>query len=168
MGEVIKRCSLSPSCSVYGCPLAKKRKTQERLPQGPPTKKKPFLARMDNSSMDECYESDGTEEMEEEEDEDEEEEEEEEEYSEDNEEHGEPEEGEEERGEGDEVEQEEGMEEEEAEEGDEEEEGDDEEEYEEDYEEQSQYQGKGRCHCASTKRLYLGVLSYFSMYIPAF
>uniref|UniRef100_A0A8C9VR45 Myelin transcription factor 1 like n=1 Tax=Scleropages formosus TaxID=113540 RepID=A0A8C9VR45_SCLFO len=102
-------------CSVYGCPLAKKRKTLEKQSQGPPSKKGPFLARLDNSSMDECYESDGTEEMDEKEEEEEEEEEdmeeeedeeeveeeeeeveevEEEEYSEDNEEHGEPEEGE--------------------------------------------------------------------------
>uniref|UniRef100_A0A8C9TWZ4 Myelin transcription factor 1 like n=1 Tax=Scleropages formosus TaxID=113540 RepID=A0A8C9TWZ4_SCLFO len=149
-------------CSVYGCPLAKKRKTLEKQSQGPPSKKGPFLARLDNSSMDECYESDGTEEMDEKEEEEEEEEEdmeeeedeeeveeeeeeveevEEEEYSEDNEEHGEPEEGEVEQGEGEELlEQEEGVEEEEGdeeEEVDEEEEGEEDEE-EEDYEEQGQ------------------------------
>ncbi|XP_018588510.2 myelin transcription factor 1-like protein isoform X3 [Scleropages formosus] len=150
--------------SVYGCPLAKKRKTLEKQSQGPPSKKGPFLARLDNSSMDECYESDGTEEMDEKEEEEEEEEEdmeeeedeeeveeeeeeveevEEEEYSEDNEEHGEPEEGEVEQGEGEELlEQEEGVEEEEGdeeEEVDEEEEGEEDEE-EEDYEEQGQEQ----------------------------
>ncbi|KPP63718.1 hypothetical protein Z043_117999, partial [Scleropages formosus] len=150
---------------VYGCPLAKKRKTLEKQSQGPPSKKGPFLARLDNSSMDECYESDGTEEMDEKEEEEEEEEEEdmeeeedeeeveeeeeeveeveEEEYSEDNEEHGEPEEGEVEQGEGEELlEQEEGVEEDEGdeeEEVDEEEEGEEDEE-EEDYEEQGQEQ----------------------------
>ncbi|KAJ8371624.1 hypothetical protein AAFF_G00306600 [Aldrovandia affinis] len=48
--------------SVYGCPLAKKRKTQDKQPQEPAPKRRPFLTRLDNSSMDECYETDGTEE----------------------------------------------------------------------------------------------------------
>ncbi|XP_029452879.1 myelin transcription factor 1-like protein [Rhinatrema bivittatum] len=64
--------------SVYGCPLAKKRKTQDRQPQEPTPKRKPFVAKADNSSIDECYETDGTEEMDEKE--------EDEEYSDDNEE----------------------------------------------------------------------------------
>ncbi|MEE6476703.1 hypothetical protein FKM82_011186 [Ascaphus truei] len=63
--------------SVYGCPLAKKRKTQDNKPQEPAPKRTPFSAKTDNSSVDECYETDGTEEMDEKE---------EEEYSEDNEE----------------------------------------------------------------------------------
>ena len=50
---------------MYGCPLAKKRKTQDRQPQEPAPKRKAFLAHLDNSSMEECYETDGTEEMEE-------------------------------------------------------------------------------------------------------
>ncbi|XP_066571191.1 myelin transcription factor 1-like protein isoform X3 [Amia ocellicauda] len=134
--------------SVYGCPLAKKRKTQDKQPQEPAPKRKPFLARMDNSSVDECYETDGTEEMdekeedEEDEEDDEEEEEEEEEYSEDNEEPCEEEEGEAERGEGEEGEQEEeeGVEEEEddGEEGEEEEEEEEEDEDEEDEEEEEE------------------------------
>ncbi|KAG5846808.1 hypothetical protein ANANG_G00118900 [Anguilla anguilla] len=141
--------------SVYGCPLAKKRKTQDKQPQEPAPKRRTFLTRLDNSSMDECYETDGTEEVDEKEQEDAEEEEEEEgeeeeeveeddeeEYSEDNEEQGEDEdEGELERGRGretaeDVVEDEE----EDGEEGDEEEEEeeeDDEEDEEEDREEHS-------------------------------
>uniref|UniRef100_A0A3B3RHS9 Myelin transcription factor 1 domain-containing protein n=1 Tax=Paramormyrops kingsleyae TaxID=1676925 RepID=A0A3B3RHS9_9TELE len=84
--------------SVYGCPLAKKRKTQDRQPQEPSPKRRPTLMHADNSSLDECYETDGMEEVEEkeldeddeEEDEEEEEEEmEEEEFSEDNDDQGE-------------------------------------------------------------------------------
>ncbi|KAG9347350.1 hypothetical protein JZ751_004917, partial [Albula glossodonta] len=63
---------------VYGCPLAKKRKTQDKQPQEPAPKRRPFLTRLDNSSMDECYETDGTEEVDEKEQEEVEEEEEEE------------------------------------------------------------------------------------------
>ncbi|XP_058406679.1 myelin transcription factor 1-like protein isoform X4 [Diceros bicornis minor] len=48
--------------SVYGCPLAKKRKTQDKQPQEPAPKRKPFAVKADSSSVDECYESDGTEE----------------------------------------------------------------------------------------------------------
>uniref|UniRef100_A0A5F9CIK3 Myelin transcription factor 1 like n=1 Tax=Oryctolagus cuniculus TaxID=9986 RepID=A0A5F9CIK3_RABIT len=68
--------------SVYGCPLAKKRKTQDKQPQEPAPKRKPFAVKADSSSVDECYESDATEDM------DEKEEDEEEEYSEDNDEQG--------------------------------------------------------------------------------
>ncbi|XP_063771559.1 myelin transcription factor 1-like protein isoform X6 [Pseudophryne corroboree] len=63
--------------SVYGCPLAKKRKTQDNKPLEPSPKRKPYSCKTDNSSVDECYETDGTEEMDEKE--------EEEEYSDDNE-----------------------------------------------------------------------------------
>ncbi|XP_058881801.1 myelin transcription factor 1-like protein isoform X3 [Acipenser ruthenus] len=119
--------------SVYGCPLAKKRKTQDKQPQEPVPKRKPFLERMDNSSVDECYETDG---MEEEDEEDEEEEE----YSEDNEEQREEVEREEEE------EEEEGVEEEEGEdrgeeEDEEEEEEDDDEEDDDDDEDQCNEQG---------------------------
>lgn len=51
--------------SVYGCPLAKKRKTQDKQPQEPAPKRKPFAAKADSSSVDECYESDRTEDMDE-------------------------------------------------------------------------------------------------------
>ncbi|XP_078255332.1 myelin transcription factor 1-like protein isoform X9 [Rhinoraja longicauda] len=51
--------------SVYGCPLAKKRKIQDKQPSEPIPKKKTFLLRADNSSVDECYETDGTEELDE-------------------------------------------------------------------------------------------------------
>ncbi|XP_061111063.1 myelin transcription factor 1-like protein isoform X2 [Conger conger] len=137
--------------SVYGCPLAKKRKYLDKQPQEPVAKRKPLLTRSENSSMDECYETDGTEEMDEKEEEEEEEEEEDEEYSEDNEEQVELEdEAGVERVDGQEAEpEEEGVEEEEEEEEeeegdvDEEEEEEEEEEYDEDeeeddYEEQNQ------------------------------
>ncbi|XP_075717264.1 myelin transcription factor 1-like protein isoform X3 [Rhinoderma darwinii] len=55
--------------SVYGCPLAKKRKTQENKPLEPSPKRKPYSSKTDNSSVDECYETDGTEEMDEKEEE---------------------------------------------------------------------------------------------------
>lgn len=51
--------------SVYGCPLAKKRKTQDKQPQEPAPKRKPFAAKADSSSVDECYDSDRTEDMDE-------------------------------------------------------------------------------------------------------
>nr|XP_012419409.1 PREDICTED: myelin transcription factor 1-like protein isoform X1 [Odobenus rosmarus divergens] len=47
--------------SVYGCPLAKKRKTQDKQPQEPAAKRKPFAVKADSSSVDECYESEGSE-----------------------------------------------------------------------------------------------------------
>uniref|UniRef100_A0A8C7CX93 Myelin transcription factor 1 like n=1 Tax=Oncorhynchus kisutch TaxID=8019 RepID=A0A8C7CX93_ONCKI len=132
--------------SVYGCPLAKKRKTPILEPLEPASKGTPLITQMDNSTMEESYETDGTEEMDDREEEveegvedggDEEEEEveaeEEERYSDDNEEQMELEEGDVERGEGEgeevDVEQEEEEEEEEGVE--EEEEEEDEEEYEE-------------------------------------
>ncbi|KAJ8356164.1 hypothetical protein SKAU_G00189580, partial [Synaphobranchus kaupii] len=144
--------------SVYGCPLAKKRKTQDKQPQEPAPKRRPFLTRLDNSSMDECYETDGTEEVdekepeevEEEEEEDGEEEEEveeddEEEYSEDNEEQGEEEdEGEVERRVRETVEDVVEDEEEDGEEGDEEEEEEEEEEDEEDDEDDREERGRRR------------------------
>uniref|UniRef100_A0A8C4KDL6 Myelin transcription factor 1 like n=1 Tax=Dromaius novaehollandiae TaxID=8790 RepID=A0A8C4KDL6_DRONO len=101
--------------SVYGCPLAKKRKTQDKQPQEPAPKRKPFVVKADNSSVDECYETDGTEEMDEKEEEEEEDDEEEEEYSDDNEEQGDEEEEDEEidREEEEEIEEEEEDEEEE-------------------------------------------------------
>ncbi|XP_012908326.2 myelin transcription factor 1-like protein isoform X4 [Mustela putorius furo] len=52
--------------SVYGCPLAKKRKTQDKQPQEPAPKRKPFAVKADSSSVDECYESEGSEDEEEE------------------------------------------------------------------------------------------------------
>lgn len=60
---------------MYGCPLAKKRKTQDKQPQEPAPKRKPFAVKADSSSVDECYDSDGSEDADEkEEDEDEEDE----------------------------------------------------------------------------------------------
>uniref|UniRef100_A0A8C7D0L2 Myelin transcription factor 1 like n=1 Tax=Oncorhynchus kisutch TaxID=8019 RepID=A0A8C7D0L2_ONCKI len=129
--------------SVYGCPLAKKRKTPILEPLEPASKGTPLITQMDNSTMEESYETDGTEEMDDREEEveegvedggDEEEEEveaeEEERYSDDNEEQMELEEGDVERGEGEgeevdveqeeEEEEEEGVEEEEEEEDEEE------------------------------------------------
>uniref|UniRef100_A0A8C3W552 Myelin transcription factor 1 like n=1 Tax=Catagonus wagneri TaxID=51154 RepID=A0A8C3W552_9CETA len=47
--------------SVYGCPLAKKRKTQDKQPQEPAPKRKPFAVKADSSSAEDCYDSDGTE-----------------------------------------------------------------------------------------------------------
>ncbi|XP_064411463.1 myelin transcription factor 1-like protein [Latimeria chalumnae] len=117
--------------SVYGCPLAKKRKIQDKQPQEPVPKRKPFVVRTDNSSVDECYETDGSEEMDEKE--------EEEEYSDENEELGEDEEEEEiEREEEEEADEEE--EEEEEDEVDEEEEEDEDEDDEEEDEEQENLQ----------------------------
>ncbi|XP_061098116.1 myelin transcription factor 1-like, a isoform X4 [Conger conger] len=139
--------------SVYGCPLAKKRKTQDKQPQEPAPKRRSFLTRLDNSSMDECYETDGTEEVDEKEQEDVEEEEEEEgeeeeeveeddeeEYSEDNEEQGEEEyEGEVQRGQRETAEDViEDEEEEDGEEGDEEEEEEEEEDEDDDDEDREE------------------------------
>uniref|UniRef100_A0A8D2NFH8 Myelin transcription factor 1 like n=1 Tax=Zonotrichia albicollis TaxID=44394 RepID=A0A8D2NFH8_ZONAL len=128
--------------SVYGCPLAKKRKTQDKQPQEPAPKRKPFVVKADNSSVDECYETDGTEEMDEKEEEEEEEDEEEEEYSDDNEEQGDEEEDDEEidREEEEEIEEEEEEDEEEGEDVEDEEE----EEYSDDNEEQEDHQMN--CH----------------------
>ncbi|XP_039111945.1 myelin transcription factor 1-like protein [Hyaena hyaena] len=59
--------------SVYGCPLAKKRKTQDKQPQEPAPKRKAFAAKADSSSVDECYESEGSEDAEDKEEDEEEE-----------------------------------------------------------------------------------------------
>uniref|UniRef100_A0A8C2FAE5 Myelin transcription factor 1-like, a n=1 Tax=Cyprinus carpio TaxID=7962 RepID=A0A8C2FAE5_CYPCA len=125
--------------SVYGCPLAKKRKTQEKPPQEPASKRRPFLTMADGEpTMYESYEGG-----------EEEEEDEEEECSDDNEEQGEEEEDEEEEGEEDgevereEVEQmEEEVEEDEEvveEDGDDEEQEDEEDEDDEDEHEEEEY-----------------------------
>lgn len=52
--------------SVYGCPLAKKRKTQDKQPQEPAPKRKPLAVKADSSSAEECYDSDGSEDLDEE------------------------------------------------------------------------------------------------------
>ncbi|XP_056620614.1 myelin transcription factor 1-like, a isoform X3 [Triplophysa dalaica] len=137
--------------SVYGCPLAKKRKTQEKPPQEPASKRRPFLTMADGElSMYESYapdtmeegderEQEEIEEVEEEEGE-EEGDDEEEECSDDNEEPGDEEEDEEEEGE---VEREEVEQmEEEVEEDEEvvEEDGDDEEQDEEEEQEEEEYE----------------------------
>ncbi|KAF7201032.1 tumor suppressing subtransferable candidate 1, partial [Nothobranchius furzeri] len=49
--------------SVYGCPLAKKRKSLDRQTLETSPKRSTYLDDMDNSTMEECYETDGTEEM---------------------------------------------------------------------------------------------------------
>ncbi|XP_073424243.1 myelin transcription factor 1-like protein isoform X7 [Dendrobates tinctorius] len=108
--------------SVYGCPLAKKRKTQENKPLEPSPKRKPYSSKTDNSSVDECYETDGTEEMDEKE--------EEEEYSDDNEDQEDEDDEELDRDDDDEIEEDE-----EEEEGEEIEE-DDEEEYDDEYDDE--------------------------------
>uniref|UniRef100_A0A671VWM1 Myelin transcription factor 1 like n=1 Tax=Sparus aurata TaxID=8175 RepID=A0A671VWM1_SPAAU len=54
---------LSPLCSVYGCPLAKKRKSLDRQTLETSPKRSAYLGDMNNSTMDDCYETDGTEEM---------------------------------------------------------------------------------------------------------
>ncbi|KAM6149786.1 myelin transcription factor 1-like protein isoform 8-T8 [Erethizon dorsatum] len=122
--------------SVYGCPLAKKRKTQDKQPQEPAPKRKPFAVKADSSSVDECYESDGTEDM------DEKEEDEEEEFSEDNEEQGD------EDDEDEEVDREEEEEIEEEEEDDDDEDGEDveEEEEEEDEDEEEEEEEENEDH----------------------
>ncbi|KAI4898463.1 hypothetical protein NFI96_011940 [Prochilodus magdalenae] len=152
---------------VYGCPLAKKRKTHDRQPLEPAAKRKAFLTHTEPQPMEDCYEAEAAEEEmdekeeeeeeeeageEEEEEEDEEEEEEgegeeeaEEEYT-DNEEQVEQEEGQVENGEEEEAEQEEEevVEEEDGDEGEEEDEEEDEEgEEEEDEDEQHHIQDQG-------------------------
>ncbi|XP_068136465.1 myelin transcription factor 1-like protein isoform X6 [Hyperolius riggenbachi] len=118
--------------SVYGCPLAKKRKTQDNKPLEPSPKRKPYSSKTDNSSVDECYETDGTEEMDEKE--------EEEEYSDENEDQEEEEDEEIDRDDEDEIEEDE---EEDEEEGDDIEDDDDEEDDEDDDDEDNHPMG---CH----------------------
>ncbi|XP_073530328.1 myelin transcription factor 1-like protein isoform X8 [Phyllobates terribilis] len=118
--------------SVYGCPLAKKRKTQENKPLEPSPKRKPYSSKTDNSSVDECYETDGTEEMDEKE--------EEEEYSDDNEDQEDEEDEELDRDDDDEIEEDE---EEEEEEGEEIEEDDDE--YDDEYDDERDHHSMD-CH----------------------
>uniref|UniRef100_A0A096MC21 Myelin transcription factor 1 like n=1 Tax=Poecilia formosa TaxID=48698 RepID=A0A096MC21_POEFO len=56
--------------SVYGCPVAKKRKGLDRQTLETSPKRSTYLDDMDNSTMEECYETDGTEEMDDREEED--------------------------------------------------------------------------------------------------
>uniref|UniRef100_A0A8C6GAI7 Myelin transcription factor 1-like n=1 Tax=Mus spicilegus TaxID=10103 RepID=A0A8C6GAI7_MUSSI len=122
--------------SVYGCPLAKKRKTQDKQPQEPAPKRKPFAVKADSSSVDECYESDGTEDMDDKEEDDDEE------FSEDNDEQGDDDDEDEvDREDEEEIEEEDDEDEDDDEDGDdveEEEEDDDEEEEEEEEEEENE------------------------------
>uniref|UniRef100_A0A8C9CXX8 Myelin transcription factor 1 like n=1 Tax=Panthera leo TaxID=9689 RepID=A0A8C9CXX8_PANLE len=127
--------------SVYGCPLAKKRKTQDKQPQEPAPKRKPFAVKADSSSVDECYESEGSEDVDDKE-------EDEEEYSEDEDERREEDEEDEE---GDREEEEEELEEEEDDDDEdgedvEDEEEDDEEEEEDDEEEDENEDHQMNCH----------------------
>uniref|UniRef100_A0A3P9N692 Myelin transcription factor 1 like n=1 Tax=Poecilia reticulata TaxID=8081 RepID=A0A3P9N692_POERE len=55
---------------VYGCPVAKKRKGLDRQTLETSPKRSTYLDDMDNSTMEECYETDGTEEMDDREEED--------------------------------------------------------------------------------------------------
>ncbi|XP_039459554.1 myelin transcription factor 1-like protein [Oreochromis aureus] len=55
--------ALTELFSVYGCPLAKKRKSIDRQTLETSPKRSTYLDDMDNSTMEECYETDGTEEM---------------------------------------------------------------------------------------------------------
>uniref|UniRef100_A0A3P8U9S4 Myelin transcription factor 1 like n=1 Tax=Cynoglossus semilaevis TaxID=244447 RepID=A0A3P8U9S4_CYNSE len=48
---------------VYGCPLAKRRTSLDRQSLEPSPKRSTYLDDMDNSTMEECYDTDGTEEM---------------------------------------------------------------------------------------------------------
>ncbi|XP_076849243.1 myelin transcription factor 1-like, a, partial [Brachyhypopomus gauderio] len=166
--------------SVYGCPLVKKRKIQEKPPQEPAIKRRPFLPMPDgHPTMYEKYNADAIDEGEEREQEELEEEveeegeegdDEEEECSEDNEDPGEEEEeeedeeeeGETEREEGEEIEQmEEEIEEDEEvveqdgddeqEEEDEQDEDEDEHEEDEEYEEQTHQQEKNYSSCGQSK-----------------
>lgn len=122
--------------SVYGCPLAKKRKTQDKQPQEPAPKRKPFAVKADSSSVDECYESDGTEDMDDKEEDDDEE------FSEDNDEQGDDDDEDEvDREDEEEIEEEDDEDDDDDEDGDdveEEEEDDDEEEEEEEEEEENE------------------------------
>ncbi|EDM03231.1 myelin transcription factor 1-like [Rattus norvegicus] len=122
--------------SVYGCPLAKKRKTQDKQPQEPAPKRKPFAVKADSSSVDECYESDGTEDMDDKEEDDDEE------FSEDNDEQGDDDDEDEvDREDEEEIEEEDDEDDEDDDDGDdveEEEDDDDEEEEEEEEEEENE------------------------------
>nr|AAC53457.1 myelin transcription factor 1-like [Mus musculus] len=124
--------------SVYGCPLAKKRKTQDKQPQEPAPKRKPFAVKADSSSVDECYESDGTEDVDDKEEDDDEE------FSEDNDEQGDDDDEDEvDREDEEEIEEEDDEDDDDDEDGDdveEEEEDDDEEEEEEEEEEENDHQ----------------------------
>ncbi|XP_040352838.1 myelin transcription factor 1-like protein [Herpailurus yagouaroundi] len=126
--------------SVYGCPLAKKRKTQDKQPQEPAPKRKPFTVKADSSSVDECYESEGSEDVDDKE-------EDEEEYSEDEDERREEDEEDEEgdREEEEELEEEEDDDDEDGEDVEDEEE-DDEEEEEDDEEEDENEDHQMNCH----------------------
>ncbi|XP_034856169.1 myelin transcription factor 1-like protein isoform X2 [Mirounga leonina] len=126
--------------SVYGCPLAKKRKTQDKQPQEPAPKRKPFAVKADSSSVDECYESEGSEDV------DEKEEDEEEEFSEDEDEHREEDEEDEEgdREEEEELEEEEDDDDEDGEDVEDEEEDEEEEDDDDDDEEDNDHQMS--CH----------------------
>nr|XP_045739967.1 myelin transcription factor 1-like protein isoform X2 [Mirounga angustirostris] len=126
--------------SVYGCPLAKKRKTQDKQPQEPAPKRKPFAMKADSSSVDECYESEGSEDV------DEKEEDEEEEFSEDEDEHREEDEEDEEgdREEEEELEEEEEDDDEDGEDVEDEEEDEEEEDDDDDDEEDNDHQMS--CH----------------------
>ncbi|XP_061751637.1 myelin transcription factor 1-like protein isoform X1 [Nerophis ophidion] len=55
--------ALTELFSVYGCPVAKKRKSLDRQTLETSPKRSTYLNDMDNSTMEECYETDGTEEM---------------------------------------------------------------------------------------------------------
>ncbi|XP_037550903.1 myelin transcription factor 1-like protein isoform X1 [Nematolebias whitei] len=55
--------ALTELFSVYGCPAAKKRKSLDRQTLETSPKRSTYLDDMDNSTMEECYETDGTEEM---------------------------------------------------------------------------------------------------------
>ncbi|XP_075057614.1 myelin transcription factor 1-like protein isoform X7 [Mixophyes fleayi] len=124
--------------SVYGCPLAKKRKTQDNKPLEPSPKRKPYSSKADNSSVDECYETDGTEEMDEKE--------EEEDYSDDNEDQDDEEDEEIDRDDEDEIEEdEEGEEIEEDDEEDDDEEDEDEEDDEEDQDPSRNEKKESKC-----------------------
>ncbi|XP_053444599.1 myelin transcription factor 1-like protein isoform X3 [Nycticebus coucang] len=132
--------------SVYGCPLAKKRKTQDKQPQEPAAKRKPFAVKADSASVDDCYDSEGTEDMDEKDEEDEEDEDEEED-SEDNEEAADDEEEEVDREDEEEVEEEEDEDDEEEEDGEDvEDEDEDEDEEDEDEEEEENEDHQMNCH----------------------
>ncbi|XP_029316413.1 myelin transcription factor 1-like protein isoform X4 [Cottoperca gobio] len=64
--------ALTELFSVYGSPQAKKRKSLDRQTLETSPKRSTYLDDMDNSTMEECYETDGTEEMEDREEEEEE------------------------------------------------------------------------------------------------
>ncbi|KFO31221.1 Myelin transcription factor 1-like protein [Fukomys damarensis] len=121
-------------------------------PQEPAPKRKPFAVKADSSSVDECYESDGTEDM------DEKEEDEEEDFSEDNEEQGDEDDEEEE-----EVDREEEEEIEEEEDDDDDEDGDDvEEEEEEEEEDEEEEEEEENALSLSATMVYIYVLFLFT------